>query len=114
MQSTKAEEREEEDLSFGCLRANGFPLDYLFKNHGIQFTYQEKQYIQIIYLFYLITFKEYYEKELLPKPCIGTAMELWGLIQITFTYENSKLEHRFRLVMDHFNKSYKINDVVFN
>jgi hypothetical protein len=102
---------EEEDLSFGCLWAKGFPLDYLSKKHGIEFTKMENEYIQIVYMVHLLDYQIRYESDRMPKPCIGTAMELWGLIQSTFPYETDS-EGRMRFRLERFAQNYKLNDVV--
>ena len=60
----------------------GFPLEYLEKNYGITFDSKEKEYINLAYHIHLIERREQYNRAEMPRPCIGTPLELWGLLQV--------------------------------
>jgi len=111
MQSAKV--KAEEDFSLKDLMDRGFPLDYLFKNHGIEFTYFERNYIQTVYLLHLDRFQNIYERDDMPMPCIGTAMELWGLIQSTFSDERNA-DSIIHLRLNKIIRYYTVNPEVFH
>jgi len=102
---------EEEDFSFRSLVARGFPLDYLLKNYGIFFNLLETRFIQTAYLLHLYEFQHQYERGEMPKPCIGTAMELWGLLQSIFPDEYT-LDEKMHDRLNKISKNHPLDNFV--